>query len=69
MYIMYMTQCFNFLLTMSNFTLGLNWYLTNNTRIMFNSIHVDLEETKGDARDDPVTEDFWVHGMRWQYKW
>ncbi|MCY4003686.1 MAG: porin [Rhodospirillales bacterium] len=53
----------------SNFTLGLNWYLTNNTRIMFNSIHVDLEEAKGDAHDDPVTEDFWVHGMRWQYKW
>ncbi len=55
----------------SNTTLGLNWYLNGNTRIMFNTIRVSLDEaTSGTyGEDDTVTDDFWVHGVRWQYKW
>jgi phosphate-selective porin OprO/OprP len=55
----------------SNVTLGLNWYLDGNTRVMFNTIRVGLDEaTSGTyGEDDSVTDDFWVHGVRWQYKW
>ena len=60
----------------SNFTVGLNWYLNNNTRVMFNSIRVDLEDAGRKAefdangnRTNGLNESFWVHGVRWQYKW
>lgn len=55
----------------SNVTFGLNWYLNNNSRVMFNTIRVNLDEaTSGTyGEDESVTDDFWVHGIRWQYKW
>ncbi len=60
----------------SNVTVGLNWYLTNNSRLMFNAIRVDLDEaTNGglevgaDGTSNGSNDSFWVHGMRWQYKW
>ncbi|MCY3702921.1 MAG: porin [Rhodospirillales bacterium] len=55
----------------SNVTLGLNWYLDGNTRIMFNTIRVGLNEaTSGTyGEDESVTDEFWIHGVRWQYKW
>lgn len=50
----------------TNLTLGLNWHLNSNSRIMLNAIQVDLDEAYG-AQDD-VTEKFWIYGVRYQYK-
>ncbi len=57
----------------SNATVGVNWYLTNNSRLMFNSIRVDTDDaTNGQYGTEKATtsnDSFWVHGVRWQYKW
>ena len=63
----------------SNVTAGVNWYLTGRSRVMFNAIHVDLDEAFARRRGSgagapapaaaPVTGTFWIYGARWQYNW
>ena len=65
----------------SNVTAGVNWYLTDRSRVMFNVIRVDLDgafgRRRGSGADDgtpvstavPVTGAFRIYGLRWQYSW
>ena len=61
----------------TNMTLGLNWYINGNSRIMFNATQVDLDEALGAYKEGPdnenlsaapVTGKFRIYGIRYQYK-
>jgi phosphate-selective porin len=38
---------------MTDITLGLNWYLRDNARLMFNYVDVDTDDKAVVANDDP----------------
>ncbi|MCB9828851.1 MAG: hypothetical protein H6806_03665 [Planctomycetes bacterium] len=51
---------------MMTYTLGLNWHLNPNARIMFNAVYADVDSTRG---AQPVDETFLAFQMRFQVDW
>jgi phosphate-selective porin len=60
----------------SNFTVGLNWYINDWIRLMFNYIHVDVDRLTAPAvGTGPGTaglssgDSFDIYALRMQFKW
>jgi phosphate-selective porin OprO/OprP len=51
---------------MMTYTLGVNWHLNANTRIMLNAVYADVDATRGAV---PVNESFLAFQMRFQIDW
>ena len=49
----------------NNFTVGINWYLNPNTRIMFNYVYSDIKDFRGEGADGEIS----AFGIRFQVFW